>query len=154
MPARHRPHHRILHCPAVGQPFGQPLCCLSAICADTPWKRILQFFVKVCLFSDFLIAFLGDLEEKTAVLLSRCQVGYMDMWRWIGERVRKKGKLSTSHRYDLLPLLRSSPGGIWRELVVYDFPDCKCSHFFCFCKINVEWNETGLAFSVPTLSLS
>ena len=34
----------------------------------------------------------------------------------------KKGKLSTSHRYDLLPLLPSGPGGVWRELVVYDFP--------------------------------
>ena len=42
---------------------------------------------------------------------------------------RKKGKLSTSHRYDLLPLLPSGPGGVWRELVVYDFPDCKCMHF-------------------------
>ena len=30
----------------------------------------------------------------------------------------KKGKLITSHRYDLLPLLRSSPEGIQRELVV------------------------------------
>ena len=39
--------------------------------------------------------------------------------------IRKKGKLDTSHRYDLLPLLRSSPGGIQRELVVYDFPGCK-----------------------------
>ena len=35
---------------------------------------------------------------------------------------RKKGKLDTSHRYDLLPLLRSSPGGILRGLVVYGFP--------------------------------
>ncbi len=35
---------------------------------------------------------------------------------------KKKGKLSTSHRYDLLPLLPSGPGGVWRELVVYDFP--------------------------------
>ena len=35
---------------------------------------------------------------------------------------KKKGKLSTSHRYDLLPLLPSDPGGIQRELVVYDFP--------------------------------
>ncbi len=50
--------------------------------------------------------------------------------------LRKKGKLDTSHRYDLLPLLRSSPGGIQRELVVYDFPDCKGSHFFCIAKNN------------------
>ena len=47
---------------------------------------------------------------------------------------RKKGKLDTSHRYDLLPLLRSSPGGIQRELVVYDFPECKGSQFFLTCK--------------------
>ena len=48
--------------------------------------------------------------------------------------IRKKGKLDTSHRYDLLPLLRSSPGGIQRELVVYDFPECKGSQFFLTCK--------------------
>ncbi len=46
----------------------------------------------------------------------------------------KKGKLNTSHRYDLLPLLRSSPGGIQRELVVYDFPECKGRHFFGIAK--------------------
>jgi len=28
------------------------------------------------------------------------------------------GKLTTSHRYDRLPLLPSSPGGIQQELVV------------------------------------
>ena len=38
---------------------------------------------------------------------------------------RKKGKLNTSHRYNLLPLLPSGPGGIQRELVVYDLPDAK-----------------------------
>ena len=32
--------------------------------------------------------------------------------------IRKKGKLITSHRYDLLPLLHSCPGGVQRELVV------------------------------------
>ena len=47
---------------------------------------------------------------------------------------RKKGKLDTSHRYDLLPLLRSSPGGIQRELVVYDFPECKGRQNFRFAK--------------------
>ena len=31
---------------------------------------------------------------------------------------QKKGKLTTSHRYNLLPLLRSGPGGVQRELVV------------------------------------
>jgi hypothetical protein len=34
----------------------------------------------------------------------------------------KKGKLNTSHRYNLLPLLPSGPGGVKRELVVYDLP--------------------------------
>ena len=32
--------------------------------------------------------------------------------------IRKKGKLITSHRYNLLPLLPSGPGGVQRELVV------------------------------------
>ena len=47
---------------------------------------------------------------------------------------RKKGKLDTSHRYDLLPLLRSSPGGIQRELVVYDFPTANVDVFFGIAK--------------------
>jgi len=34
------------------------------------------------------------------------------------EKKQKKGKLLASHRYDLLPLLHSCPGGIQRELVV------------------------------------
>ena len=38
---------------------------------------------------------------------------------------KKKGKLDTSHRYNLLPLLYSYPGGVGRELVVYDFPRTK-----------------------------
>ncbi len=37
----------------------------------------------------------------------------------------KKGKLSTSHRYNLLSLLSSDPGEVGRELVVYDFPVTK-----------------------------
>ena len=46
-------------------------------------------------------------------------------WYDLGGRNKKKGKLDTSHRYDLLPLLPSGPGGIQRELVVYDLPDAK-----------------------------
>ena len=46
-----------------------------------------------------------------------------------GERSRwgisVPGKLNTSHRYNLLPLLPSGPGGIQRELVVYDLPVAK-----------------------------
>ncbi len=33
-------------------------------------------------------------------------------------RIRKKGKLLISHRYNRLPLLASAPGGIQQELVV------------------------------------
>lgn len=35
-----------------------------------------------------------------------------------GIYIQKKGKLTTSHRYDPIPLLRSRPGGILGELVV------------------------------------
>ena len=44
------------------------------------------------------------------------------------------GKLDTSHRYDRLPLLPSGPGGVQRELVVYDLPDCKGRYFSGFTK--------------------
>ena len=37
---------------------------------------------------------------------------------WPTELKRQVGKLSTSRRYNLLPLLRSRPGGIDRELAV------------------------------------
>ena len=43
--------------------------------------------------------------------------------------IRKKGKLSTSHRYNLLSLLSSDPGEVGRELVVYDFPVTKVAIF-------------------------
>jgi len=36
----------------------------------------------------------------------------------IMKTAQKKGKQSTSHRYNLVPLLRSRPGGVRRELVV------------------------------------
>ena len=50
---------------------------------------------------------------------------------------QKKGKLSTSHRYDLLPLLPSGPGGVQRELVVYDFPAANI-RLFLYSAINLE----------------
>ncbi len=37
----------------------------------------------------------------------------------------KMGKHLLSHRYNLLPLLRSHPGGVQRELVVKDLPATK-----------------------------
>jgi len=45
------------------------------------------------------------------------------------------GKLTVSHRYNLLPLLRSNPGGIGRELVVQDLPERKGNAFFWIDKI-------------------
>ena len=45
------------------------------------------------------------------------------------------GKLATSRRYDLLPLLRSSPGGFagsW-PCRTYPFCGCKGTHFFETC---------------------
>jgi len=38
---------------------------------------------------------------------------------------KKKGKHLLSHRYNLLPLLCSHPGGVQRELVVKDLPATK-----------------------------
>ena len=35
------------------------------------------------------------------------------------------GKQLLSHRYNLLPLLRSRPGGVQRELIVKDLPVTK-----------------------------
>jgi len=35
------------------------------------------------------------------------------------------GKHLLSHRYNLLPLLRSRPGGVQRELIVKDLPATK-----------------------------
>lgn len=45
-------------------------------------------------------------------------------FRGLGEK-KKKGKHLLSHRYNLLPLLRSHPGGVQRELVVKDLPGTK-----------------------------
>lgn len=41
---------------------------------------------------------------------------------WPTELKRQVGKLFLSHRYNLIPLLCSHPGGIQRELVVRDLP--------------------------------
>ena len=40
-------------------------------------------------------------------------------------RREKMGKQLLSHRYNLLPLLRSRPGGVQRELIVKDLPGTK-----------------------------
>ena len=68
--------------------------------------------------------------------------------------IRKKGKLSTSHRYNLLPLLHSYPGGVQRELVVYDFPGCKYSHFYIPYKkkwaVRDSWLPVGATYQART----
>jgi hypothetical protein len=40
------------------------------------------------------------------------------------------GKQLLSHRYNLLPLLRSRPGGVQRELIVKDLPATKVAKEF------------------------
>ena len=44
---------------------------------------------------------------------------------WPTELKRRVGKLTTSHRYDLLPLLRSSPGGFTGSWSYRTYPFCK-----------------------------
>ncbi|MEA4984951.1 MAG: hypothetical protein VB105_05805, partial [Paludibacter sp.] len=41
------------------------------------------------------------------------------------ELKRQVGKHPTSHRYNQIPLLRSGPGGVQWELVVWDLPGAK-----------------------------
>jgi len=40
------------------------------------------------------------------------------------------GKHLLSHRYNLLPLLRSRPGGVQRELIVKDLPTANVAKEF------------------------
>ena len=61
----------------------------------------------------------------------------------VGGWVRKKGKLDTSHRYNLLPLLYSYPGGVGRELVVYDFPVANILIFFKELRISFRTEASG-----------
>ena len=44
---------------------------------------------------------------------------------WPTELKRRVGKLTTSHRYNLLPLLRSSPGGFTGSWSYRTYPFCK-----------------------------
>jgi len=37
-------------------------------------------------------------------------------------KIKKRGKLPISRRYDLLPLLPSDPDGVHRELAVWNLP--------------------------------
>ena len=55
---------------------------------------------------------------------------------WVGVGYLKKGKLLISHRYNLLPLLPSGPGGVHRELVVQDLPLAGKTNIIClFSKV-------------------
>ena len=51
------------------------------------------------------------------------------------------GKPLLSHRYNLLPLLRSHPGGVQRELVVKDLPKGKGRKISDTCLINFNKKE-------------
>ena len=60
---------------------------------------------------------------------------------WPAELKRQVGELSTSHRYNPLPLLRSRSGGIHGELVVQDSPDAKLLYFFHSTKLFIHFNH-------------
>lgn len=54
------------------------------------------------------------------------------------------GKQLLSHRYNLLPLLCSHPGGVQRELVVKDLPGTKVEKEVVLQNAFVEFfNDTG-----------
>ncbi len=54
-----------------------------------------------------------------------------------------------SHRYDLLPLLPSGPGGIQRELVAYDFP---YANILLFVEtVKNEWKDIVYPGEFPSL---
>jgi len=48
------------------------------------------------------------------------------------------GKQPLSHRYNLLPLLRSRPGGVQRELIVKDLPTANVAKEFSLQKRKQE----------------
>jgi hypothetical protein len=57
----------------------------------------------------------------------------------------KMGKQLLSHRYNLLPLLRSRPGGVQRELIVKDLPGTKVEkamvlqkEMYVFLRLNIS----------------
>ena len=60
------------------------------------------------------------LNLKTSILQGF--IGHMLEKEWDGVELVKKGKLFVSHRYNLIPLLHSCPGGVLREPVVQDLP--------------------------------
>ncbi len=48
------------------------------------------------------------------------------------------GKQLLSHRYNLLPLLRSRPGGVQKELIVKDLPGANVAKEFNLQKVKAE----------------
>ena len=48
---------------------------------------------------------------------------------FVDKRVQKKGKKTTSRRYNLLPLLRSRPGGLAGSWPCRTYPAAKVLHF-------------------------
>jgi hypothetical protein len=64
------------------------------------------------------------------------------------------GKQPLSHRYNLLPLLRSRPGGVQRELIVKDLPTANVAKEFglqnpkqLFLAIFCTFCDNGLRFN-------
>jgi len=62
------------------------------------------------------------------------------------------GKQPLSHRYNLLPLLRSRPGGVQRELIVKDLPTANVAKEFSLQKPKQEKCDLFLEFSGNGLS--
>ncbi|MGY4386227.1 hypothetical protein ACVWYN_003278 [Pedobacter sp. UYP24] len=51
----------------------------------------------------------------------------------------KMGKHLLSHRYNFLPLLRSRPGGVQKELIVKDLPGTKVAIQLNLQKLNGQF---------------
>jgi hypothetical protein len=64
------------------------------------------------------------------------------------------GKQPLSHRYNFLPLLRSRPGGVQKELIVEDLPTANVAKEFSLQKsyqeifdVFFQFKDNGLRFS-------
>ena len=80
-----------------------------------------------------------SIQPKIAIYNLKSKVRYL--WRFKKsfkkgfKEKRKKGKRPTSHRYNLIPLLRSRPGGFKGSWLCRTCPAQKYNHFFNFSTI-------------------
>ena len=64
------------------------------------------------------------------------------------------GKQPLSHRYNLLPLLRSRPGGVQRELIVKDLPTANVAKEFILQKSKQVFFDVFCTFMDNRLKFS